>query len=203
MAKTASPKQATEPIRPKRSRVDALRSNEALLEAALAVFTVSGVDAPVREIATKAGVGVGTVYRSFPQRSDLVIAVFRHQVDACAEAARVLASKHTPGEALSLWMRRYVEFLVAKRGLASALHSGDPAFQVLPVYFDEHLRPALQSLLEAAVAAGEVRRTLAPDELLRAVGSLAMSSQDGGPDLARRMVDLLVDGMRHGATRSA
>jgi len=203
MAKAASPKQILEPIRPKRLRADARRSNEALLEAALAVFTVSGVDAPVREIAAKAGVGVGTVYRSFPHRSDLVVAVFRHQVDACAEAARTLASKHRPGEALSRWMRRYVEFLAAKRGLAAALHSGDPAFQVLPAYFDDHLRPALKSLLDAAVEAHEVRRTLAPDELLRAVGSLAMSSQDGGPDLARRMVDLLVDGMRHGAAGSA
>jgi AcrR family transcriptional regulator len=83
-------------------RADAQRNTDALLEAALAVFATSGVDAPVREIAVKAGVGVGTVYRHFPQRSDLIVAVFRHQVDGCADAAAVLAAEHAPGEALAL-----------------------------------------------------------------------------------------------------
>ena len=131
-------------------RADAQRNTDALLEAALAVFAVSGVDAPVREIAEKAGVGIGTVYRHFPQRSDLIVAVFRHQVDACADAAPVLAAKHGPGEALARWMQRYADFIAAKRGLAAALHSGDPAFNSLPAYFDQRLRPALQTLLDAA-----------------------------------------------------
>src|SRR5579871_4585158 len=88
-------------------RADARRNLDALLRAAMAVFATSGVDAPVREIAEKAGVGVGTVYRHFPQRSDLIVAVFRHQVDACADAAPVLAAEHEPGEALARWMQRY------------------------------------------------------------------------------------------------
>src|SRR5579871_4022622 len=101
----------------RRVRADAQRNIDALLQAALAVFATSGVDAPVREIAEKAGVGVGTVYRHFPQRSDLIVAVFRHQVDACADAAPVLAAEHEPGEALARWMQRYVDFIAAKRGL--------------------------------------------------------------------------------------
>lgn len=178
-------------------RADARRNIDALLEAALAVFTTSGVDAPVREIAAKAGVGVGTVYRHFPQRSDLIVAVFRHQVDACADAAAVLAAEHAPGEALALWMQRYADFIATKRGLATALHSGDPAYNTLPAYFDTRLRPAFQTLVDAAVQAGEVRGDIEPDDLLRAVRSLCMSAQDD-PDYARRMVALLVDGLMSG-----
>src|SRR6202453_5187269 len=133
-------------------RADAQRNMDALLEAALAVFATSGVDAPVREIAALAGVGIATVYRHFPQRADLVAAVFRREVDACAAAAPALAREHEPGEALARWLRRYTGFIATKRGLAAALHSGDPVFEALPAYFRAHLEPALQSLLDAAVA---------------------------------------------------
>ena len=84
-----------------RVRIDAQRNIDALLQAALEVFSTSGVDAPVREIAEKAGVGIGTFYRHFPQRADLVAAVFRHEIDACADAAPALAAEHEPGEALA------------------------------------------------------------------------------------------------------
>jgi AcrR family transcriptional regulator len=184
---------------PRPVRVDAQRNMDALLEAALAVFTTSGVDAPVRDIAEKAGVGIGTVYRHFPQRPDLIVAVFRRQVDACADAASVLATKHGPGEALARWMQRYADFLAAKRGLAAALHSGDPAFDTLPAYFKQRLEPALRTLLDAATAAREVRSSVEPYDLLRAVGNLCMQADDDGSGYARRMVALLVDGLRYGA----
>ncbi len=183
-------------------RADAKRNTEALLEAALAVFATSGVDAPVREIAERAGVGIGTVYRHFPQRSDLIVAVFRHQVDACADAALVLASKHGAGEALARWMQRYADFIATKRGLATALHSGNPAYETLPAYFKQRLEPALRTLLEAAAAAGEVRADVEPYDLLRSVGSLCMQANDGDPAYARRMVALLIDGLRYGARPS-
>ena len=183
----------TQPAR--RVRADARRNIDALLETANAVFAESGVDAPVREIAARAGVGVGTVYRHFPKRSDLVIAVFRHSVDACADAATTLAADHEPGEALSRWLRRYTDFIATKRGLAAALHSGDPAFEPLPAYFDQHLRPALKTLLDAASAAGAVRGDVDPNDLLRAVGNLCLADDDTGH--AQRMVDLLIDGLRH------
>jgi len=182
-------------------RADARRNTDALLEAALAVFATSGVDAPVREIAEKAGVGVGTVYRHFPQRADLIAAVFRREIDACADAAPALAAGHKPSEALARWMQRYAAFVAAKRGLAKALHSGDPAFDNLPGYFDRRLRPALRTLLGLAVAAGEVRADVDADDLLSAVASLCMSP-NAGPDRAERMVALLIDGLRHGASRS-
>jgi AcrR family transcriptional regulator len=181
-------------------RADAKRNMDVLLEAAMAVFTSSGVDAPVREIALKAGVGVGTLYRHFPQRSDLIAAVFQREVDGCADAAPVLAAEHGPGEALARWMQRYAGFIAAKRGLATALHSGDPAFDTLPAYFRQRLVPALRGLLEAAVAAGEVRNDISAEELLGAVASLCMHAYKQGPEHARRMVALVVDGLRYGAS---
>jgi AcrR family transcriptional regulator len=175
-------------------RADAKRNLAALLEAAKSVFAKSGVDAPVREIAEKAEVGIGTFYRHFPQRSDLIAAVFRHEIDACAQAAPNLAAEHAPGEALAKWMQRYAAFIATKRGLAPALHSGDPAFEPLRGYFEERVRPAIRALLESAIAAGEVRDDVDSDELLHAVASLCMPAQDDGR--AQRMVAVLVDGLR-------
>jgi AcrR family transcriptional regulator len=186
----------------RRVRADAQRNIDTLLHSAMTVFASSGVDAPVREIAEKAGVGIGTVYRHFPQRSDLIVAVFRHEVDACADAASVLAAEHEPGEALARWIQRYLDFIAAKRGLAAALHSGDPAYEALPAYFLQRLRPALQALLEAAAGAGKVRAGVDPDELLHAVASLSKPTHGGDPTAARRMVALLVDGLRYGAAES-
>ena len=112
------------------------------------VFDTSGVDAPAKEIADLAGAGVGTLYRHFPRRSDLVVAVVEHEVDACADAATALSAAQAPGEALASWLHRYTEFLAIKPGLATALHSGDPAFDELPGYFMQRLEPVLGSLLK-------------------------------------------------------
>jgi AcrR family transcriptional regulator len=177
----------------RRVRADAKRNLDALLQAAKAVFATSGVDAPVREIAERAGVGIGTVYRHFPQRSDLIAAVFRHEIDACAEAAPRLAAEHAPGEALAKWLQRYASFVGTKRGLAPALHSGNPAYEPLRGQFEQRVRPALRTLLKSAVAAGEVRKDVESDDLLQAVASMCMPTQDEGQ--ARRMVALLIDGL--------
>jgi AcrR family transcriptional regulator len=184
---------------PRRRRADARRNIDSLLEAALAVFGTSGVDAPAKEIADLAGVGVGTLYRHFPKRSDLVKAVFQREVDACAAAAPALAAAHEPGVALERWLLRYTEFIATKRGLASALHSGDPAFDALPDYFMQRLGPALGSLLDVAVAADEIRADIGPRDLLYAVSNLSLPLSDEGPAYSERMVGLLVDGLRHGA----
>ena len=184
----------------RRVRADAQRNIDTLLQTAMAVFATSGVDAPVREIAEKAGVGVGTIYRHFPQRSDLVAAVFRREIDACADAAPVLAAEHEPGEALDRWIQRYVEFIAAKRGLAKALHSEDAAFDTLPAYFEQRLEPALQTLLKSAASAGQIRPDIAAEELLGAIASLCMRACVQGPKDAQRMVSVLVDGLRYRAS---
>ncbi|MET8413954.1 TetR/AcrR family transcriptional regulator, partial [Streptomyces sp. NPDC005195] len=105
--------------RPKRA--DARRNEETLLDAAAAIFVTSGVEAPVRDIAAKAGVGTGTIYRHFPTRADLIIAVYRHQVEACAEAGpALLASSPTPHAALGRWINLFVDFLVTKPSTRSS-----------------------------------------------------------------------------------
>ncbi|WP_203972239.1 TetR/AcrR family transcriptional regulator [Planotetraspora silvatica] len=184
---------------PRRLRADAQRNIDSLLEAAKAVFATSGVDAPAKEIADLAGVGVGTLYRHFPQRSDLVKAVFQREVDACADAAPALTAAHAPVVALAKWLHRYTEFLATKRGLATALHSGDPAFDALPGYFMRRLGPTLGSLLEAATASGEIRAEISPQDLLYAVANLSMPVTDEGVAYSQRMVALLIDGLRYGA----
>lgn len=180
-------------------RADKQKNLDLLLQTARDVFAVSGVDAPMREIAEKAGVGIGTIYRHFPQRAELIAAVFRHEVNACANAAPLLLGQHGPADALDRWMQRYVDFILAKRGLAAALHSGEAAFESLPAYFDSRFEPALQLLLDAAVAAGEVRPDAKPYDLLRAVAGLCMPSNKGDPATARQLVALLVDGLRYRA----
>src|SRR5260370_36666892 len=105
------------------------------------VLATSGVDAPFREIAERAGVGLGTVYRHFPRRSDLIVAVFRTQMDACADAAPDLASKYEPGEALARWMQRHMDFVHTKRDVAAALHSVAPAHSARPGNSHKRFRP--------------------------------------------------------------
>ena len=183
-------------------RADAQRNIGSLLEAAKAVFATAGVDAPAKEIAEAAGVGVGTLYRHFPQRSDLVRAVFQRGVDACADAAPALAAANEPGTALEKWLYRFTEFVGTKRGLAAALHSGDPAYAALPGYFTQRLEPALASLLEAAIASGEMSAGISARDLLHAVAALCMPVPGEGPAYSQRMVALLIDGLRYGAGTS-
>jgi AcrR family transcriptional regulator len=183
----------------RRLRADAQRNIDSLLGAAKTVFGTAGVNAPAKQIADTAGVGVGTLYRHFPQRSDLVRAVFQREVDACADAAPALSAALEPGAALASWLERYTEFVATKRGLATALHSGDPAFDALPGYFMQRLGPTLGSLLEAAAASGEIRPGISPRDLLHAVANLCQPGPGDGAAYSQRMVALLVDGLRYRA----
>ncbi|MBN9021380.1 MAG: TetR/AcrR family transcriptional regulator [Rhizobiales bacterium] len=184
------------------ARADARRNQHALLDAAMEVFATAGVDAPIRDIAERAGVGVGTLYRHFPKRSDLIAAVFRKEVDACAAAAATIAAQYEPGDALERWLDRFIGFVAAKRGLSAALHSGDPAFEPLPAYLVTHHAPAAAGLLAAAAEAGRVRSDVKPADLLMAIAHLCAPDGKGGITAeSRRMVSLLVDGLRYGATR--
>lgn len=185
--------------RPRRKRADAQRKLDSLLKAATKVFAESGVDAPVREIAERADVGLGTVYRHFPKRSDLIVAVFQGNVDACADAAPLLAKQYPPMTALSLWIERYVDFIGTKAGLCKALYSGDPAYKAIPEYFNTRLRPALIALLDGAVEANAVRPGIDPDDLLVAVANLCSAGHGRDQQHAHRMAGLLVDGLRYKA----
>ncbi|MFE3742825.1 TetR/AcrR family transcriptional regulator [Streptomyces sp. NPDC059134] len=178
-------------------RADARRNKETLLEAAAAVFVTSGVEAPVRDIAAEAGVGVGTIYRHFPTRADLIVAVYRHQVEACAEAGPVLlAEGPTPHAALGRWINLFVDFLVTKHGLAGALRSDQAGFDTLHTYFLDRLVPVCTELLDAAAAADEIRSDLTAFELMRGVGNLCIGADSDPRYDARRLVELLVAGLR-------
>jgi AcrR family transcriptional regulator len=180
-----------------RKRADARRNEQIIVESAAEAFLAAGVDAPIRDIAARAGVGMGTIYRHFPTRADLVIAVFRHQVDACAAAGpELLAASRSPFSALSRWIDLFVDFLVTKHGLAEALQSDDGRFQALHAYFLDRLVPVCASLLDAAAQAGEPVADVGAYTLLRGVGNLcAGASQDPRYD-ARAAVRLLLAGLR-------
>lgn len=178
-------------------RADARRNEKALLDAAASVFVASGVDAPVREIAAEAGVGMGTIYRHFPTRADLVVAVYRHQVEACAEAGpALLESEPTPYAALGKWIDLFVDFLVTKHGLAAALRSDEAGFEALHAYFLDRLVPVCGQLLAAAAAGGDIRPGLDAYELMRGVGNLCIGADHDDRYDARRLVGFLVAGLR-------
>jgi AcrR family transcriptional regulator len=180
-----------------RKRADARRNEETLLDAAAAAFVASGVDVPVRDIAVKAGVGIGTVYRHFPTRADLIVAVYRHQVEACAEAGpALLANSSTPHAALAQWINLFVDFLVTKHGLAKALQSDAAAFETLHAYFLDRLVPVCAQLLDAAAAAGEIRAGTDAYELMLGVGNLCIGADNNPRYDARRMVALVIAGLR-------
>ncbi len=184
---------------PRGLRSDAKVKCAAVVRAATEVFAKSGVNAPVREIAERAAVGLGTVYRHFPQRADLIAAVMHTQVDACADAASDFAGKYEPGEALSRWLHRLMDFFGTKRGLADALHSGDPAYSALPAYFAKRMHLALGSLLHAAAAAGVIRSGINAEHLLLTVAALCRGPEGHEPHYARQMLGLLFDGLRYGS----
>lgn len=179
-----------------RKRADAERNERTLLDAAAATFVASGVDAPVREIAAAAGVGVGTIYRHFPTRADLIVAVYRHQVEACAQAAPQLLASTEPYDALTRWIDLFTDFLVTKHGLAAALQSDDPTFQALHANFLDRLLPACGELLDAAAAAGEIRTDIDPYLLLRGIGNVCIGAESDQRYDARRVVELIVAGLR-------
>ncbi|MFF5247757.1 TetR/AcrR family transcriptional regulator [Streptosporangium sp. NPDC000095] len=179
-----------------RKRADARRNEKTLLEAAAAMFVSSGVDVPVRDIAAKAGVGVGTIYRHFPTRADLIVAVYRHQVEACAEAGPALLAKSgTPHAALASWINLFVDFLVTKHGLAEALRSNDAAFQTLHAYFLDRLVPVCADLLDAAATAGEIVPDMDALVLMHGIGNLCIGADNPRYD-ARLMVGLVIAGLR-------
>ncbi|MEU9176035.1 helix-turn-helix domain-containing protein [Streptomyces sp. NPDC048550] len=178
-------------------RKDARRNQQALLEAAAAVFVASGVEAPVRDIAAAAGVGMGTIYRHFPTRADLVIAVYRHEVDACAEAGpALLAAGPSPHAALERWADLFVDFLVTKHGLAAAMQADHSGFEALHAYFLDRLVPVCTQLLDAAAAAGEIRSDLTAYPLMRGIGNLCIGAESDPRYDARQLVALLVAGLR-------
>lgn len=183
-----------------RKRSDARRNEENLLAAAAAAFVASGVDVPVRDIAARAGVGVGTIYRHFPTRADLVAAVYRHQVETCAQAGPTLLNgSRSPLAALTAWIDHFIDFLITKRGLARMLNSDSATFEAMHAYFLDRLVPVCAHLLDTAAAAGEIVLDVDAYALMRGIGNLCIGADTDPNYDARRMVQLVIAGLRQEA----
>jgi AcrR family transcriptional regulator len=172
----------------------ARRTREALLDAAAKVFVDRGVQAPIRDIAGRAGVGVGTVYRHFPDRAELVVAVYRHQIEECVALADELEGSSEPGKALQEWVGAFVEFLVTKHGLGVALQSDDAGLQSLHALMLDKLVPACERLVDAAVEHDELDPGMSAYVLMRAVGNLCILGPGYDRKDAQAMVARLLAG---------
>ncbi|WP_158861726.1 TetR/AcrR family transcriptional regulator [Leifsonia sp. AG29] len=187
----------SETVPASRKRADARRNEDAVLSAAAEVFARAGVDAPVRDIAVRAGVGVGTIYRHFPTRSELVVAVYRHQVRACADAGPLLlASSATAEEALRRWVDLFVDFLVTKHGLANALQGAQDDASALHSFFVETLVPVCGAVLAAAVKERHPGDAPHPDPyvFLKGIGNLCIGAGRDPGYAERDAVGWLVSG---------
>ena len=186
-------------------RADARRNRDTLLESASQAFAEHGVDTSLEDIAKRAGVGIGTLYRHFPSRDALVIATYERGVSLLCDAAPTLLAEHPadPDVALAEWMDRYVEYIAAKRGLAATLKAAVDGNDELFVNVRARIYGAADTLLAAAASAGRIRPDVKGSDLLRALGGICMASDsDGWQDQARRLVALLMDGLRYGADPS-
>jgi AcrR family transcriptional regulator len=180
-------------------RADAQQNRDRILEVAREALAVSG-DASLNSIAKKAGVGPGTLYRHFPSREALVLAVYRHEVQRLADLAPRLLEKHRPLDALRLWFERLAYYGKIKHGLADVLHAATSDGLVGETYGP--VIGAITLLLRACEEAGSIRSDLDPDDVLLILGFLWRL--DPGRDSearARRLLDLVIDGLRARPTR--
>jgi AcrR family transcriptional regulator len=177
-------------------RTDAVRNRERVLEAAKAVFSAGGPDASLEAVARQAGVGIGTLYRHFPTREALFEAVYRREVEQLSDLAEQLRDNASPVEALRQWLRSNVEFVATKKGMSAALTLAVTSTSDLTAYSFERLTRAVGGLLDRAVAAGEIRGDISPEDLLRAlVGMCYLHDQPGWQASVLRLLDVFVDGL--------
>jgi AcrR family transcriptional regulator len=193
--------QSAETVRKPRS--DAVRNRERVLQAAKAVFSAGGADASLEAVAKRAGVGIGTLYRHFPTREALFEAVYRREVDQLSELAEQLKSVTSPVDALRRWLRSNVELVATKKGMIAALALAVQGSSELYAYSFDRLTKAIGTLLDRAVAAGEIRADISPEDVLRAlIGMCYMHDQPGWQATVLRLLDVFVDGLRVQANAS-
>ena len=185
-------------------RSDACRNRDRLLECAAEAFAHHGVDAPLEKIAKSACVGIGTLYRHYPTRDALVEAVYRHNVDLLVEGADELLATKPPDEALAEWMQRFVDYVASKKGLANYLKSVLSVEDELFTASKQRAHETIRRLLQAAADAGAIRQGVNPEDVIHTLGGYClMSDSNTDPEQGRRIVKLLMDGLRYGAPVSA
>jgi len=181
----------------RKPRADSARNRQLLIDAAKAGFSDIGLDVSLEEIARRAGVGIGTLYRHFPTRDAVVEAVYRHEVEHLAAAVPQLLEKWPAGEALHKWMHLFVDYIVTKRLIAPSLAAAAAKSSSLHTSSLGLITNAISTLVKRAGASGDVRKDIDPSDLLRAMVGVSYGNPDAGWEAsARRLIDLLIDGLR-------
>ena len=202
MAKAPAPQLSAaaaevQPVAGRKPRADSQRNRERLIAAAKAAFAQSGADVALDEIARRAGVGIGTLYRHFPTREAVVEAVYRRERQQLADSAHSLSADLPPGEALRQWMRVFVDFIATKKVMASALSAivaGNPELYAASGVV---IPDTLAALVARARAAGDIRPDADSDDILRAlIGFTYGANGPGWEESALRLIDILMDGLR-------
>jgi AcrR family transcriptional regulator len=179
-------------------RADAQRNRDRLLEAAVRAFSQDRPGVTLDAIAKDAGVGIGTLYRHFPTREALVEAAYRSELDRLCDAAADLLRDLPPDQALRAWMDRFVDYMTTKRGMADALRAviasgGNPY-----AHSRDRLISAITTLLSRAAAAGTVRSDVEPADVLTSLSGVSLAAGEPAQrEQARRVLDLLMDGLRY------
>jgi AcrR family transcriptional regulator len=183
------------PVR--KPRADSARNRQLLIDAAKAGFSDVGLDVSLEEIARRAGVGIGTLYRHFPTREEVVEAVYRREVEHLAEAVPQLLHSSPAGEALHKWMHLFVDYIATKRIIAPSLAAATARTPALYTTSLELITGAISTLVKRAIASGDVREDIDPSDLLRAMVGVSYGNPDAGWEAsARRLIDILMDGLR-------
>jgi AcrR family transcriptional regulator len=181
-------------------RADARRNRDKLVEVAAQAFAEGGVDTSLEEIARRARVGIGTLYRHFPTREHLVEVVYRREVEGLCHAADELAEHHPADVALELWMQRFVDYIATKRGLATSLRLLLSTNSTLFSDTSGRVSGALRKLVEQAAAAGKIRADVDTSDVMHALGGIySAPSTPDWRERSGRLVKLLMDGLRFGA----
>jgi AcrR family transcriptional regulator len=185
------------PLQTRKPRADSARNRQLLVDAAKTAFAEVGLNVSLEEIARRAGLGIGTLYRHFPSRESVVEAVYRREVQQLVEAVPQLLEASPAGEALHQWMHLFVNYIATKRLIAPSL--GTPigrnsAPNSSPL---ELITRAISTLVKRAVSSGDVRKDIDPSDLLRALVGVSYGNPDAGWEAsARRLIDILMDGLR-------
>ncbi|MET4781396.1 TetR/AcrR family transcriptional regulator [Glaciihabitans sp. UYNi722] len=188
---SASCGQAERPL-----RADAQRNRERVIEAARAAFAESD-SVPLEHIAREAGVGIGTLYRNFPNRESLLEAVYAAELISVTTNAEDLLARYAPEQALRAWMARYAEFIAAKRGLLPALKAGSPTGRRTNTR--ERIVAAIDTIAAAGVSSGVFRSDVDSDDIATLLqGAFFSTTRDDGPDRVARLLDLIVDALLTG-----
>ena len=188
------------PSVPRVLRADARRNHDQLLVSAGELFAERGIDVPLEEIAKRAEVGIGTLYRHFPTRDALNEAVYRREVETLCDGVDELIATHTPDDALASWMAAFVAYVARKRGMAVALKSALGADAELFSFSRRRIYDALDQLLANAIAAQVIRADVDSEDLIGAISGICMASDSAGwAARTNRLVELLIDGLRYRA----